>query len=86
MVQGPGLPDIISPLEPPILMFWQADQNPKTEGAIHTYEDIYNGFSSTGSFGRFYQGEFKASYSNSIYGNSETGQPPALVLIPQIKF
>lgn len=86
MVQGPGLPDIISPLEPPILMFWQADQNPKTEGAIHTYEDVYSGFSESGGVGRFYQGEFKASYSNSIYGNSETVQPPALVLIPQIKF
>ena len=27
-----------------------------------------------------------ASRSNSIYGNSETVQPPAFALIPQIKF
>lgn len=30
--------------------------------------------------------QFKASYSNKIYGNSETVQQPALQLIPQIKF
>lgn len=29
---------------------------------------------------------FNASLSNAIYGNSETVQPPALVLLPQIKF
>ena len=29
---------------------------------------------------------FKASLSSSIYGNSDTVQPPAIVLIPQIKF
>ena len=27
-----------------------------------------------------------ASYSNSIYGNSNTVQPPAIVLIAQIKY
>ena len=30
--------------------------------------------------------KFDASHSNSIYGNGQTVQPPALVLIPQIKF
>lgn len=29
---------------------------------------------------------FNASLSNSIYGSSETVQPPAIVLIPQIKY
>ena len=29
---------------------------------------------------------FNASNVNSIYGSSETIQPPALALIPQIKF
>lgn len=29
---------------------------------------------------------FMASRSNSIYGNSNTVQPPSIVLIPQIKF
>lgn len=29
---------------------------------------------------------FNASLSNSIYGNSETVQPPAIMLIPQIKY
>ena len=27
-----------------------------------------------------------ASYSNSIYGDSNTVQPPAIVLIPQIRY
>ena len=30
--------------------------------------------------------QFKASYSNKIYGNSETIQPPALSLMLQIRF
>ena len=30
--------------------------------------------------------EFKASYSNSIYGNSNTVQPPAVKLLPIIKY
>lgn len=29
---------------------------------------------------------FKASLSSSIYGNSDTVQPPAIVLIPQVKY
>lgn len=29
---------------------------------------------------------FDASKSNSIYGSSETVQPPAICLIPQIKY
>lgn len=29
---------------------------------------------------------FKASKANPIYGNSNTVQPPAIVLIPQIKY
>lgn len=30
--------------------------------------------------------KFNASDGNAIYGNSDTVQPPALCLIPQIKF
>ena len=29
---------------------------------------------------------FNASFSNSIYGNSSTVQPPAITLIPLIKY
>lgn len=29
---------------------------------------------------------FAASNSNSVYGNSDTVQPPAIALIPQIKY
>lgn len=32
------------------------------------------------------KGNFDASKSNSIYGNSNTVQPPSIVLIPQIKY
>ena len=33
-----------------------------------------------------YVGLFNASKSNPIYGNSSTVQPPAIQLIPQIKY
>ena len=39
-----------------------------------------------GSVGTFHDVNFNASKSNSIYGSGDTVQPPAIVLIPQIKF
>ena len=30
--------------------------------------------------------EFNAGYSNSIYGKANTVQPPAIMLLPQIKY
>ena len=53
------------------------------------FKSIVLGDNSTGnvSTGKYPSGvEFKASYDNPIYGNSETVQPPAITLLPQIKF
>ena len=38
-----------------------------------------------GAYGR-YSIDFNAANSSNIYGNSNTVQPPSIVLIPQIKF
>lgn len=39
-----------------------------------------------GNYGNYHALYFNASRSNSIYGNATTVQPPALSLIPQIKY
>lgn len=44
-----------------------------------------NGPWSSGSYTSAYP-RFDASRSNNVYGNSTTVQPPALALIPQIKY
>lgn len=58
-------------------------------------EDITEAFSisskrsyaySNASGSEWYKVNFNASDSNEIYSNSDTVQPPAIVLIPQIKF
>ena len=56
-------------------------------GGVHTWT------SNTGNIlgsvsNRVYDGKFifNASRSNAIYGNSNTVQPPAIVLVPQIKY
>ena len=53
----------------------------RTEGT-----DTGNAGAETGYNGPTNIFNFNASKSNSIYGNSNTVQPPALQLIPQIKF
>ena len=67
-------------------------------GVMGSYSDSSGAFKTTaaasiglegsdiGVYGYNRTDEFKASYSCSIYGNSTTVQPPALSLIPQIKF
>lgn len=40
----------------------------------------------TGTYPAITEISFKASRSNNIFGNADTVQPPAIVLIPQIKF
>lgn len=47
---------------------------------------ISNGHVSQGEFASELHIDFNASYSSSIYGNSETVQPPALTLLPCIKY
>ena len=45
-----------------------------TRGASSSGTEIYDNIS------------FDASRSSTIYGNSDTVQPPAIVLIPQVKY
>lgn len=54
-------------------------------GAFKIYSTSTNQ-SFAGSVNNPYNVEFDASKSNSIYGNSTTVQPPAITLIPQIKY
>lgn len=56
-------------------------------GAIYTVDDMYNGVPSPTStkYNVSKNFEFDASRSNSIYGNSDTVQPPAITLRPIIR-
>lgn len=63
--------------------------NSSTSGAIGCkyYSNSRAGDGGTGVYnGAFGSLSFDASLSNSIYGKSDTVQPPAIVLIPQIKY
>ena len=68
---------------------------PNITGSLYSYASggaksgigaINNIWEAPDADGRPSQSKFDASHSNSIYGNGQTVQPPALVLIPQIKF
>lgn len=52
-------------------------------GAFYLSGNAYE--AENGGYGKFLL-NFDASRSNSIYGTSDTVQPPALTLIPQIKY
>ena len=54
-------------------------------GIIYMYRD-YLGHTTHPTFGGAVWFKFDASRSNSIYGNSTTVQPPALTLLPCIKY
>lgn len=55
-------------------------------GAFFSGENTSAGLMGDGGSAGFTKAAFDASKSNIIYGNSNTVQPPALQLIPQIKF
>lgn len=64
-------------------------------GGAYANEDITEAFSISSKRSYAYQNaagsewykvNFNASDSEPIYGNSDTVQPPAICLIPQIKF
>lgn len=58
------------------------------EGCFYGVDEIKAQIASenTSNQGVFHNIMFDAQRSNSIYGNSDTVQPPAISLIPQIKF
>ena len=64
---------------------WEAEGS-ETSGAFYTTKRWQNVTAPAGSTmgGRVFN--LDASKSNAIYGKSTTVQPPAIVLIPQIKY
>ena len=66
------------------------DKNPAVEGALFLKEitnaAAYYGFYNYGNYSQNHTLGFDAAKSSKIYGASTTVQPPAISLIPQIKF
>ena len=81
-IKNAGLPNITGQIPNYI-----GSQSPGAHGAIFLTDNGPSGLPQTG--GTFYNLmslSFDASDSNSIFGTSTTVQPPALQLLPQIKF
>ena len=89
VIQGGDISTVLEAGLPDITGSFQADQNhignicnnafSKTTGTGYTH--LENMTSNATSYI-----EFHASDSNAIYGGNTTVQPPALSLLPQIKF
>ena len=62
----------------------QSGTNTTLGAFIYTGKQLSRGRDGNSFYG--YEFKFDASRSNVIYGNSTTVQPPAMVLIPQIKY
>ena len=88
-VMAAGLPNITGNTT---AFIWGNASNPETVtvGAITHYAGtapvIVSSSQGSGNFSNNQKITFNASNSNSIYGNSDTVQPSAISLIPQIKF
>ena len=82
----PALPDISGTLTIPGGATTLANGLPKS-GAFNQSHSTGSSFSEFGASGL---GDvsivFAASDSNTIYGSSDTVQPPALILLPQIRY
>ena len=59
---------------------------PKLSGAFYDSFTIASGFGLNAGEATLSGCYFAASKSNTIYGSNRTVQPPAITLIPQIKF
>ena len=83
LILSAGLPNITGGMaDNPTARGWN-DVNVPT-GAFATNERVPNAFDAKGIYG--YKISFDASLSNPIYGATDTVQPPAIQLIPQIKY
>lgn len=83
-VKSPGLPNITGSF---YIQEFTNDNGPAiTEGAL--YSELRTGVidCANGTGNQVWALMLDASRSNSIYGNSDTVQSPALVFIPQIKY
>ena len=77
-----GLPNIVGTFQTE--EFSHNGNNTQTTGAF--YHQTRSGNIANGTGGTDVKLCFDASRSNSIYGNAQTVQPPAINLIPQIRF
>ena len=73
-----GLPDIVG------LAYNAVFDNANASGAFYITNGGESGMGTGGNNKKTLN--FTASRSNSIYGNADTVQPPAIQLIPQIKY
>ena len=81
-VKEAGLPNIVGTLHSP--SYYNTPQ-PLTSGAFRdAHATIGIGAAISGEVPWIYT--FNAANSSPIYGNSDTIQPPAIALIPQIKY
>ena len=79
-VIGAGLPDINGTFG---AFFYSSNGG---TGAFRQYTSVSNRTSNNGSGAGYQNIEFKASYNNSIYGNSLTVQPPSQIVHLCIKY
>ena len=86
--KGPGLPNITGTLSYMVHVDTSAINNNQPEyGAFSALQFFETSLATqTTTATRWSDPSFDASRSNSIYGNSTTVQPPALTLLPCIKF
>lgn len=61
--------------------------SPAQQGAFKNQNNAYAGITSNSDANeRIGYINFNASWSNNIYGHDDTVQPPAIALIPQIRY
>ena len=80
-VLAAGLPNISGEINS---SRWNIDDVPQSNSAL--FKKAGSGMYGATETSRDTYLCFDASRSNPIYGNSNTVQPPSIVLIPQIKF
>ena len=85
MVKTPGLPNIIGNI---LMITGTKNAANESNGAFKTTQVPMIGLESSdiGMYAYRRNENFDASLSNAIYGASTTVQPPAIVLIPQIRY
>lgn len=82
---NPGVPNIIALSENSDgLSIWSPGGTEQQRGAIRTTNSGYR--PASGAYGTFLKFDFNASWCSSIYGGSDTVQPPALTMRYIIKY
>ena len=83
MIKAPGVPNIQGSFqETTHRMYFNGNYTGALKAMDYSRSTQQGNDSGSGEGGFI----FDASLSNKIYGNSDTVQPPAIVLIPQVKY